>query len=86
MADSQVNSFGVKVGQIWKDNDVRGRPGRRFRIVEVDEGYYPLGRARCEVLGKLSFGQRPEFFARLPRFNGTRRGYTQIVQDGEAAE
>ena len=39
--------------------------------VEVDVEYYPKGRVRCKLLGKLGKGQREFFWVRLDRFNGT---------------
>ena len=71
------NKHAVVVGQTWKDNDER--TGKRsFVILRVDLDYYPSGRAECKLLGRLKKGQREVFWARLNRFNGTKRGYSKL--------
>ena len=80
------NRFNVAAGQVWIDNDDRqlpvGSPLRSFVVLAVEEDYYPGGRARCELQGGLKKGQRREFYVRLDRFNGNKRGYT--IHEGGA--
>jgi hypothetical protein len=85
MSDGK-NKFGVKVGQVWLDNDTRISEGRRFEVTEVDTDYYPHGRALCRLLGDLKHGQRPTFYARLDRFNGNMRGYSFVADSLEKAK
>lgn len=72
----QRNKHGVQPGQVWKDNDTRVQPERQFEVLSVDLNYYPGGRAECRMLGKVKPGQKSIFWARLGRFNGTKRGYS----------
>lgn len=76
MAGDPRNKHGVKAGQVWVDNDERVKPRRKFVVLEVDLDYYPGGRAKCRLTSRVKPGQRREFYARLSRFNGTRRGYS----------
>lgn len=75
------NKHNVQVGQVWKDNDQR-LAQREFKITQVDLDYYPGGRARCRREGPVKKGQRLEFWARLDRFNGTKRGYSLVKNAG----
>ena len=79
---SGKNKHGVEIGQVWKDNDERiGK--RTFKITKIDLDYYPHGRAECQLLIDLKKGQREFFWARLSRFNGTKRGYTKVARKTE---
>ena len=71
------NKFNVKVGQVWKDNDVR-LVYREFEVVELDEAYYGGGRVKCKLLGEVKKGQRENFYLKLARFNWTKRGYSMV--------
>jgi len=77
-----MNPYGVKVAQVWKDNDTR-YTNRVFQVLQVDPAYYPGGRAQCKLLGDVQKCQREVFHARLDRFNGTKRGYSLLAQDVE---
>lgn len=80
------NKHDVKVGQVWEANDERQRPQRRqFEVLDVDLNYYPGGRARCKLFVLTKKGQRECFYARLDRFNGTKRGYSLVAETVEEA-
>lgn len=66
------NPFGVKIGQIWKDNDPRGY--RQIRITGFTQHLYPSAVVENHTLD----GNRQGIACRpiaLKRFNGRRNGY-----------
>lgn len=75
------NKYGVKEGQVWKDNDPR-RGDRRLRVLKVDEEDYPAGSAECELLTPRKINAPAVVSIRLDRFNGTSRGFS-LVSNGE---
>jgi hypothetical protein len=75
----RINPYGVKVGQIWADNDKRA-VGRYLRIVEVD---MVAGKARavnCNSVGGATWGGRKPGPLLLRRFAPTHTGY-RLVKD-----
>ena len=73
------NKHGVKVGQIWRDNDPRIKEERLLKVTQVEVG---LGRAKCDVITQRKKGGKAYVHVRLDRLNGTRRGYS-LVKKGE---
>jgi len=72
------NPHQVSKGQVWIDNDPRQTFGKRtFEVIEVEEDYGPHGRARCKIKDPHP-NQREYFYAKLSRFNGTKRGYSRV--------
>ncbi len=77
---SDTNKWGVRPGQVWKDNDPRLND-RVFQVTNVDPDYYPGGRVDCSLVGVPKKGQRQVFSVRLDRFNGTLRGYSMVKDE-----
>jgi hypothetical protein len=73
------NEFGVRVGQVWRDNNPRAGRKRLLRVAEVDEAQAPCGRARCELITPREKGEKSYVHIRLDRFNGSVRGYSLVT-------
>ena len=71
------NKYGVRVGQVWKDNDPRVN-NRLLRVVEVD---LALGRAKCDLTTERKKGGKGFVHVRLSRFDGTKRGYSLVERE-----
>lgn len=77
-------SAGVRVGQIWQDNDKRGY-GRRVRVVEVDETHALVELHVPRGAGHMHAKPGRRTRIRLDRFRPTSTGY-RLVQDAPGGE
>lgn len=75
----KINPHGVKVGQVWADNDVR-TPGRYLKIKEVVPADGVAIVARVNSGGGALWGKYSPRPIKLRRFRPTHTGY-RLVKD-----
>jgi hypothetical protein len=79
---SEVNPYGVAVGQVWADNDKRSK-GRHVRVVAIEVTLKQAVVRACSPTGAFSGGRVTRIALR--RFQPTSTGYRLVAPADEPA-